>query len=135
MCKTLDDIKRYGISIRQIPRTRTSMYSMDRHKDGRDISSVVVAGPNISLDRVKKFKNSIEGRSKSFYLDEDTMSIMRMYSVKTEDVKNGGCWMSQINNDTSSNITWNIKIHNLAPTLEQSVSMCIEKLKNKIRVK
>jgi len=41
---------------------------------------------------------------------------------------NAGFWMSQIVNDTSSMVTWNLKRCNLACTLSDSVDKCVENI-------
>lgn len=125
--KTLDLIKQHGLSVRQIPLQVVHLYSMRHHKPGNEIVRV-------------KLKNKEEGgfafsfhvkrhsASPDFELDHVTQTVTRLYTREITVPQNAGFWMAQKTSGTSSQVVWSTKRDNLAPTLEESVALCVQNL-------
>lgn len=60
--------------------------------------------------------------------DEIVEQYGRNFCKRTIIPKHAGYWMSQICRHTSSTICWRSVEHNLAATLEESVTLCVAKI-------
>ena len=90
---TLADIKRFGLSVRQIPLEDVSTFDPRHYQEGDE-------------------RITWNGRD-----------MVRRVRIP----EHAGWWMCQKSRDTSSGVFWNKKLHNLAPTLEESVALYKEK--------
>lgn len=114
----LNTIQTFGLSIRQIPNEVTSCYSIQHHKEGNEIVYVTLDSHWNYEPFKKKHKDS-----PNYIFDDDTKTIKRALTKETTIPKNAGYWMCKQVNNTSSQVSWNIKTDNLAPTLEESVQL------------
>ncbi len=101
--ETLELIKAYGLSVRQIPLKIVSVYAMRHFKVGDTIVR-------------RRVKDKVNGTWE--WVEKD-------YCERTEIPKYAGYWMCQQSVNTSSRVQWSLEYDNLAPTLEESVNLFI----------
>lgn len=97
---TFEIIKKYGLSIRQIPTVVTRLMEV-RHYDPKNKNQKIIRpeGWNRDMVQTKKYPT------------------------------NGGYWMCQKVDDTGTIVRWDIKMDFLAPTLEESVQLYLNSIK------
>jgi hypothetical protein len=122
--KTLEAIERYGIAIRQIPREIVSMFNFDGDEN-RIYKGV--RGELVEIEIPEGFRGYVRHKhlNNPAYRITDT-TVYRRYLRFVIIPENAGYWMSQESGGTSSTMTWNTKKHNLAPTLGESVELCVK---------
>jgi hypothetical protein len=126
---TLDLIKAHGLALRQIPLSVSRLSEMRHHKEGNEIIKTVLKDMTPSRYAYHKKHHST---SADFELDDTRQQVTRLYSRSIRIPGNAGHWLCKsTNNDTSSRIEWSCKTDNLAPTLEESVSLFVSKINKK----
>lgn len=120
---TLEIIKKYGLSIRQIPKEVVSLYSMLHRKEGNEI---VYHDIDMSNRKYELYKKKLINRQ-DFIFDDERQRAQRMFTKEVRIPKNPGFWMCKQVNSTNGSVTWNKKEDNLAPTLEDSVKLFLSK--------
>lgn len=125
---TLELIKKHGISVRQIPYNNIDSFIINDYSRQRvtpeheQIDGILAR--NVTKERFEKMQS--RGAWSHAWLENNT--VMCKVARKITPRKHGGWWMSKIEYNTGSMQTWSSKEDNLAPTLEESVTLCISKL-------
>lgn len=96
----INTIVEYGLSIRQIPYSVSSCYEIRHFKEGDKI-----------IERTVRTQDGF---------------VKRQYCVRTNIPKNAGYWMCRQVKSTNSQVQWDSRIDNLAPTLEESVQLFLK---------
>lgn len=115
-----------GLSIRQIPEKLDYTWSINNHKEGNEIIEDTINPKNYNYN-YKPFKEKYKDDPNYKFYD-DVQKIVRLLTKETVFPTYAGYWMCKKVNSTSSTVSWNIKTDNLAPTLEESVKLFLEKL-------
>jgi len=110
----LAEIIKHGLSVRQVPITIISICEIQHKKEGDEIIIRPVR---------ERFKNPDTGV-------HSWVPVERPFCKRTTVPKHAGYWMCQIVNNTSSQVQWDFKRDNLAPTLPESVKLYLDKLTN-----
>lgn len=126
-------IKAHGLTIRQIPHITINRW----HSTGKINPKHTPFLMDIKIDDrgYSKMKASLlqyESKADNQYgyrFDDNEQRIRKMIAREITIPEHAGWWMCQSIENTSSMIGWNIKEHNLAPTLEESVGLYLSKLK------
>jgi len=120
---TLALIKKYGLSVRQIPLQVVSLMEMHRHVPGNEVVEREVTGRTPAQVR-KHLVNS-----DNFRFDDKNNKVFCRYTRSVRTPEHAGWWMCQQSRGTGSTVSWGAKTDNLASTLEESVSLCVKQLK------
>jgi hypothetical protein len=119
----LSAIVNHGLSIRQIPKTVTSLHEVRHAKPGDNIVEHELFGHD--FDRLKRYVTS----SDNWRFDDASRRVFRRYVRTIRTPKYAGFWMCQQVTNTSSTVLWRKTDHNLASTLEESVRIFLAKSK------
>lgn len=116
--RMLDTIIEYGLMIRQIPLKIRHTMEMRHHKEGNEIVENKYPSP---LSAIKRLRLNPE----DYRVDGDVIyrRFTRYYTIP----KHAGWWMCQPSVDTMCRVEWQYKECNLAPTLEESILLYVNK--------
>jgi len=129
----LSTIIENGLSIRQIPKVVTSRFDYDHYMKNRGLGDTLLVGESVEFwnpdveyfeKEYKVGRDEAETLKKNFYLRHPQG---RKFMVLTEVPDNAGHWMCQQVTNTSQTVTWRKDECNLAPTLEESINLFLEK--------
>ena len=112
----------HGLSVRQIPHQVVSRYEMSHFIEGDTIVENELNSVHFDWF-LSKNKDSPDHR-----FDHEAKRVFRKYAQRVKIPKNAGHWMCQQVRNTSSNVTWDSKEDNLAPTLNESVELFLKSL-------
>ena len=120
---TLEKIIEHGLSVRQIPEQVIEHWTFTKVKPGD-----VIVEREWDTDRnTFAYKEKMALKYPANYrIDYESKKVFRRIKKSIRYPKHGGKWMSQRTTDnTDACIKWDVKRHNLAPTLQESVSKCL----------
>ena len=123
MKNTLEIILKYGLSIRQIPPTITSLYHYSKKSHKREGGEIVVSEFNKDNRFDYEYLKEANKNSESFIYDDKTKRVYRKCIRTTRTPKYAGYWMCKQVKSSGEIVRWSTKADNLAPTLEESVRM------------
>lgn len=113
---------KYGLAIRQIPTSVTSLFSITGNESDDQIVRVEILGKNFE----PFFRNRKD--SPHFEFDHENKKIYRKFRREVRVPEHAGWWMCQQVGNTSSTVRWDKSRHNLASTLEGSIMLFIDSL-------
>lgn len=119
---TLTAIIQHGLSVRQIPLQTVHRYAMRHHKPGHEIVRYEL--PNITPELFAWHKKH-HSDSPDFELNEERQTVTRVSTQEIKVPQYAGWWLCQKVSHTSSRVEWNYKTDHLAPTLQESVALCV----------
>ncbi len=115
----LNIIIEHGLSLRQIPETVTSLFSMERYNPEKH----TIVEHELTQKWCYKFWVAKHLNSKDARFDHERKIVYRKYAKEIIVPKNAGYWMCKKVNSTLSTVQWNANEDNLAPTLLDSVML------------
>ena len=126
---TLELIKKYGLTIRQIPKEKVHYISYNSDKSGEYPTEEREIATNVSEET---FQHVLKGGvwDAHVFRRNKKGTIFKKCLKITKIPHHAGYWMTKQINHTDTLVGWNKQADNLAPTLEKSVEMCIKKLNN-----
>ena len=115
-----------GLSIRQVPLQVVSLLDITNAKEGEEIVEHEITTANY-----KWIVHNMEKRPESYNLsgwrlDHKNKRVFRKFVRRVKIPNHAGYWMCQQVKGTSAGVEWSSKIHNLAPTLDESVALFIK---------
>ena len=96
---TLELIEHYGLSVRQVPHRVKETFDVRHFKEGDELETITYPSGNT-----------------------------RTFVVRYKYPEFGGYWMTKKVGHTGSQVSWDMKTDNLAPTLSESVFLAVSKL-------
>lgn len=130
---TLDLIKKYGISIRQIPFEIKEAIRVDFDKNQE-----FVQGKNAQIKELvirhnvseKEWEHFHKQRNFSKYVRYRNNSIFEDFYIIVKVPEAAGKWMAKVVKHNDTLVRWNITTDNLSDTLEESVRKVVDAIEN-----
>jgi hypothetical protein len=127
----LDLIKKYGISVRQIPFEVKEAFRVEfneKFAQGKDVQAKeMILRKNVSLKewehfhKCRKYSNHVRYRDNTIFED---------FYVVTKTPENAGKWLAKVVKHNDTLVRWDIKTDNLSDTLEEAVRKVIDAIEN-----
>jgi hypothetical protein len=118
---TLEAIEHFSLSVRRIPLTITRLHSMRHYHPDTHTIEIREVSPEWQSSARREYEKQTDHSDLTDYFEQDG-KIFRRFAVQTIVPRNAGWWLCQQTPYTNSTVHWS-KDNNLAPTLEESVSL------------